>query len=186
MADRTMLGAAQERWLRNGIAAAPKRWNVIAQQTLMTRAILRAGGEPRHGTNAWDGYPAARRRLLRAIADADADSCVVLSGDTHRCVVADLKADFSRADAAVIATELCGPSITSPGGSQRRTDALKRANPHMQFADSAHRGYFLLELTPQACVAQLRVLDNAADPDAAVSTLARFEIRANRPGAVRR
>jgi alkaline phosphatase D len=63
---------------------------------------------------------------------------------------------------------------------------LKRANPHMQFADSAHRGYILLELTPQACVAQLRVLDNAADPDAAVSTLARFEIRANRPGAVRR
>jgi alkaline phosphatase D len=86
----------------------------------------------------------------------------------------------------VIATELCGPSITSPGGSQRRTDALKRANPQIQFADSVHHGYFLLELTPQTCVARLRVLDNAAVPDTAVSTLARFEVRAHRPGAVRR
>jgi alkaline phosphatase D len=185
-AARTMLGAAQERWLRDGIAAVPSRWNVIAQQTLMTRAVLRAGGETRHGTNAWEGYPAARRRLLRAIADAGADSCVVLSGDAHRCVVADLKLNFSRRNAPVIATELCGPSITSPGGSQRRTDALKRANPQIQFADSAHHGYFLLELTPQTCVARLRVLDNPAVPDTAVSTLARFEVRAHRPGAVRR
>lgn len=64
------------------------------------------------------------------------------------------------------------------------TDALKRANPHILFAESAHRGYFLLELTPQACSAQLRVLHNAAEPDTTVSTLAGFEVRAQRPGAV--
>jgi alkaline phosphatase D len=43
---RTMLGAEQERWLREGIAAVPGRWNVIAQQTLMARAFLPVGGEP--------------------------------------------------------------------------------------------------------------------------------------------
>ena len=48
--ERTMLGTAQETWLRNGIAAVPGRWNVIAQQTLMTRAITRERGEPRFGT----------------------------------------------------------------------------------------------------------------------------------------
>ncbi len=184
--ERTMLGTAQETWLRNGIAAVPGRWNVIAQQTLMTRAITREGGQPRFGTNGWDGYPAARRRLLRAIADAGARSSIVLSGDAHRCVVSDLKVDFTRQNAPVVATELCGPSITSPGVSQRMTDVLKRENPHMVFADSTHRGYFVLELTPQACFAQLRVLRDAAEPDTSVSTLASFEVPAQRPGAVRR
>ena len=184
-ADRTMLGAAQERWLRNGIAAVPGRWNVIAQQTLMTRAILPADGEPQYATDAWDGYPAARRRLLRAVADADARSCIVLSGDAHRCVVADLKLDFAARDAPVVATEFCSPSLTSHGSSMRKTNALKRANPHVVFAESAHRGYFLLELTPRACVGRLRLLDNAAEPDTAVSTAARFQVPANRPGAVR-
>lgn len=183
--ERTMLGAAQERWLREGIVAAPDRWNLLAQQVLMTRAIRRVGGEPRFGTNQWDGYPAARRRLLRAIEDAGARSCVVLSGDAHRCVVSDLKVDFTRPQAPVLATELCGPSLTSPGASQRHTDALKRVNPHILFADSAHRGYFLLELTPEACSARLRGLADAADPNTTVSTLAGFEVRSGTPGLVR-
>ena len=182
---RTMLGAAQERWLREGIAAAPDRWNLLAQQVLMTRAILLADGEPRFGTNLWDGYPAARRRLLRAIDAAGARSCVVLSGDAHRCVVSDLKVDFTRPDAPAVATELCGPSLTSRGASRRQTDALVRTNPHIVFADSAHRGYFLLELTPQACSARLRVVANAADPDTTVSTLAGFEVLPGRPGVLR-
>jgi alkaline phosphatase D len=184
-ADRTMLGAAQERWLRTGIVAAPTRWNVIAQPVLMTRAILRVRGEPRFATNPWDGYPAARRRLLRAIETAGARSCVVFSGDAHRCVVSDLKVDFTRPRDPVIATELCGPSLTSPGAAQRQTEALKRANPHISFADSAHRGYFLVELTPDACSARLRVLADASDPDTTVSTLARFEVRSGRPGVLR-
>jgi alkaline phosphatase D len=184
-ADRTMLGAAQERWLREGIAAVPGRWNLIAQQTLMTRAILQPG-ERRFSTDAWDGYPAARRRLLRAIREANARSCIVLSGDAHRAVVADLKVSFDRRNAPVVATELCGPSLTSRGVSQRRTDAMRRANPNVHFADSAHRGYFLLELTPDACVGHLRVLDDVTDANSAISTLARFRVRADRPGAVRR
>jgi alkaline phosphatase D len=180
-----MLGAAQERWLRTGIVATPDRWNLIAQQVLMTRAILRVRGEPQFATNPWDGYPAARRRLLRAIDEAGARSCVVLSGDAHRCVVSDLKVDFSRPQGPVIATELCGPSLTSPGASQRQTNALQRDNPHIHFADSARRGYFLVELTPDACSARLRVLTDASDRDATVSTLAGFEIRSGSPGVLR-
>ena len=180
---RTMLGAAQERWLRNGIAAVPGRWNVIAQQTLMARAILRVGGKPRYGTDAWDGYPAARRRLLRAIAEAEARSCIVLSGDAHRCVVSDLKPIFSRRRAPVVATELCAPSLTSLGSAQSRTNAIVRANPHILFGDSTHRGYLILDLTPEHCVAHVRALDDATRPDSAVSTLAEFVIDARPPGA---
>jgi alkaline phosphatase D len=182
---RTMLGAQQERWLREGIAAVPGRWNVIAQQTLMARAFLPVGGEPRYRTDTWDGYPAARRRLLSAIADSGARSCIVLAGDAHCCMVSDLRLNFARRREPVVATELCGPSITSPGRPQRRTEAIMRANPHMLFGDSVRRGYMVLDLTRERCVVRLRVLSDAARPDARVSTLARFEIEAARPGARR-
>jgi alkaline phosphatase D len=179
---RTMLGAQQERWLSEGIAATAERWNIIAQQTLMARAVRLRKGEPEFNTHTWDGYPAARRRLLRAMDEAGARSCVVISGDAHRCVVSDLKVDFSRPRSPVVATEMCGPSLTSPGASARRTAAMKRANPHIRFADSEHRGYFIVDLEPHVCRAQVRVVTNVADPDTAISTLARFEIRAGQPG----
>jgi alkaline phosphatase D len=183
--SRTMLGAEQERWLREGIAAVPGRWNVIAQQTLMARAFLPVGGEPLYRTDAWDGYPAARRRLLSAITEAGARSCIVLAGDAHTCMVSDLRLNFARRREPVVATELSGPSITSPGRPQSRTDTIVRANPHILFADSVHRGYMVLDLTRERCVARVRVLDDSRRPDARVSTLARFAIDARRPGARR-
>ena len=42
--------------------------------------------------DAWDGYPAARRRLLRSALDADAN-LVVLSGDSHNAWAFDLDLD---------------------------------------------------------------------------------------------
>jgi alkaline phosphatase D len=179
-----MLGGEQERWLGEGIAATADRWNVIAQQTLMAQAVRLRRGEPEFNTQTWDGYPAARRRLLRAIDEAGARSCVVFSGDAHRCVVADLRVDFSRPRSPIVATELCGPSLTSPGAPTRGTEALKRDNRHIHFAESEHRGYMLVELTPQICRAQVRALTDVADPASAISTLARFEIRARQPRVV--
>ena len=183
--DRTMLGAEQERWLREGLAAVPGRWNVIAQQTLMARAFLPVGGEPRYRTDTWDGYPAARRRLLRAVVDSGARSCIVLAGDSHTCMVSDLKANFARPREPVVATELCGPSITSPGRSQGRTEAILRANPHILFGDSIHRGYMVLDLVRERCVARLRAVEDVTRPDTRVSTLARFAVDAGRPGPQR-
>jgi phosphodiesterase/alkaline phosphatase D-like protein len=77
---------------------------------------------------------------------------------------------------------LAGPSLTSESRSQSRTDAIVRANPHIVYGESARRGYFLVDLTAERCVAALRVLDDVNRPDAAVSTAATFEIAAGRPG----
>ncbi len=175
-----MLGAAQEQWLRDGLAATPERWNVIAQATLMTRAPRMAGGKPRYSADAWDGYPAARRRLLDAVDDTGARSTVVLSGDAHRCVVSQL-----RRGEAVVAAELCGSALTSRTPSPAVTAAIVRANPHILFADSRHRGYLLLDLTPESCTADVRALDDVTDPASGVFTLARFRIDAGRPGVSR-
>jgi alkaline phosphatase D len=132
--------------------------------------------------DAWDGYPAARDRLLRTVVEAGLRSCVVLSGDAHVAYVADLKLDFADADAPVVATELCGTSISSHGPAQTRTDQVVRQNPHIHYGDSSRRGYAVLDVTPERCTAALRVLDDPEDRRSGVATSATFEIEAGRPG----
>jgi len=182
---RTMLGPAQERWLARGLRDAPGRWHFIAEATLVARAALRTGGRTRVSSDAWDGYPAARRRLLRAIANGDLRSCVFLSGDAHTTVVSDLKLAFDDPAAPAVATELCGTSLTSRGRPQQRTDTVVRQNPHIHLGDSAHRGCVVVDVTADRCTAAVRALDDPRDRESGVFTLATFEIDAGRPGARR-
>jgi alkaline phosphatase D len=180
-----MLGPAQERWLAEGLREAPGRWHFLAEATLVARAAIRSGGRTRVSSDAWDGYPAARRRLLGVIADAGLTSCVFVSGDAHATVVSDLKLDFDDHAGAPVATEFCGTSLTTRGPSQRRTDTVVRQNPHIHFGDSAHRGYVLVDVTADRCTAAVRVLGDPRDRDSGVSTVATFEVQAGRPGARR-
>jgi alkaline phosphatase D len=182
-AGRTMLGAPQMRWLRTGLAAAPDRWHLIAQQTLMARAGVDVNGRRRVWTDAWDGYPAARRRLLRFLRDRGLRSCVVLTGDAHVSYVCDLKPDFDDLQAEPVATELCGTSVTSPGRPQSEVEAVMRDNPHIRFGDSRRRGYVVVDVTAERSIARLRVLDDVTDPATGVATQATFAIDAGRPGA---
>ena len=182
---RTMLGEHQERWLANGLRAAPERWNLIAQQTLVARAAVRVDRRLRFSSDAWDGYPAARDRLFAAIADNGVRSCVVLSGDAHCAFVSDLKRDFDHERSEPIATELCGTSITTRGRPQRRTDAIVRQNPHIHYGESARRGYIVLDVTSERCIARLQTIADPSDRHTAVVTAATFAIEKGRPGAHR-
>jgi len=182
---RTMLGESQERWFLNGLRNARERWNFIAQQVLMARAGVIVDRRRRFSSDSWDGYPAARDRLLRAIVDNGLRSCIVLSGDAHIGYVCNLKRDFDDEQAPPIATELCGTSITARGRPQSATDRVLRDNPHILYGDSEHRGYVLLDVTLERCTAQLRVVEDPEDRNTGIRTTATFAIDAGRPGAQR-
>ncbi|HEX7249033.1 MAG TPA: alkaline phosphatase D family protein, partial [Burkholderiales bacterium] len=66
---RSMLGRAQEKWLENSLSESRSRWNLIAQQTTMAQFDQQPGPGRRAWTDGWDGYPAARRRLLDSIRE---------------------------------------------------------------------------------------------------------------------
>jgi alkaline phosphatase D len=179
---RTMLGAEQETWLLEALARADARWTLIAQQTLMAEANRGNDGHRTYWMDGWDGYPAARQRLLDAIAAPRSSDTIVLGGDVHCFMAADLKADFASRRASIVATEFVATSITSEGP---RADSLQNVldrNEHIKFARGDLRGYALLEATPAACRVHFETLDDTADRDTPKRRLASFAVEAGRPG----
>src|SRR4029078_589602 len=108
---------------------------------------------------------------------------VVLGGDVHSNYVADLRVDFDDERSPVIASELCGPSITHvPGVAQARIDQAREYNPHLRYGRSDERGYVRFDVAEKVLRAGLRVVDGPADPESSVVTAARFIVEAAHPG----
>ena len=181
----TLLGLEQEKWLYEGLADSRACWNVIAQQTVMAQVDRAPGEGQSFWTDGWDGYPAARARLLGGIAERKVANPLVIGGDVHTFLAADLKTDFNDPTAPVVATEFGGGSITSQGPSLKQTQAWMDDNPHVRFANGNRRGYGLLELTSRRAVARFRTVAEVTDPQATVRTLASFSVDEGRPGVQR-
>lgn len=179
---RSLLGAAQEQWLADGWSL-DRRWNLVCQQTLMTRWHTRADG--RVSTDGWNGYPASRRRLLAGVAERRVPGAVVLGGDVHAAFVADLKADFDDPRAPVVASEFCGTSISSRGREQQALDAARPLNPQVHWARSDQRGYTALTFDERHGQARLMAVHDVDDPASAVTEAARFVVDPSRPGPQR-
>ena len=137
--------------------ALPKSMPDALRQRLMAGAMASAAGIP-FNMDAWDGYPAARKRVFDAALAADAN-LVVLAGDTHNGWAFDLAQDGTP-----VGVEFGVSSVTSPGfegylpqiPTQFLERALVDANPQLQWADTSRRGYMAVELTPQAASCEWR------------------------------
>ncbi|HYF18480.1 MAG TPA: alkaline phosphatase D family protein [Ramlibacter sp.] len=183
--SRSLLGAAQEQWLEQAFAQAGPGWTVIGQQTLFGQRDLQPGAGEVLWNDGWDGYRPARRRLTDALQRHAVANPVFLGGDVHEHWVGHVKADYGRPDSAVVGVEFCGTSVTSRPGSPERTAIRLKENPHFVFADGLHRGYGLVDFTPQRLTATLRGLDDATVPFAQARTLATFVVEAGRKRLVR-
>ena len=134
----------------------------------------------------WDGYPAARNRLMTFLGDRHPSNPVVLSGDNHNNWVFDLKRNFSDPKSPIVATEFAGTSITSNGNGSDQDEEYSSAlaaNPHVKFFNS-HRGYVRCRLTPALWTTDFRTIPYVDRPDAPIRTRATFLIESGRPGAV--
>ncbi|HYF41748.1 MAG TPA: alkaline phosphatase D family protein [Ramlibacter sp.] len=182
---RSLLGAAQEQWLEQAFAQAGRGWTVIGQQTLFGQRDIKPGPGEVFSNDGWDGYRPARRRLTDALQRHSVANPVFLGGDVHEHWVGHVKADYARPDSAVVGVEFCGTSVTSRPGSPERATVRLKENPHFVFADAVHRGYGLVEFTPERLTATLRGLDDATVPFARASTLATFLVEAGHKRLVR-
>jgi alkaline phosphatase D len=180
---RTLLGASQEKWLFDGLAASRATWNVLAQQTLMAQLDQKPGVGQSFWTDAWDGYPESRSRLLNFLAERKIANPFVIGGDVHCNYVCDIKRDFNDPNSRTIATEFCGTSITSQPLAQDRIESWRPDNPHILLADGRKRGYVVVELGKDKAATNLRSIDNEKARESSISTLASYVVEAGKPGA---
>ncbi len=177
---RTLLGAAQERWLDDTLARQPGTWTVLGQSTLFGLRDNLAGPGRRLWNDGWDGYPASRRRLTDALQRHAVANPVVLGGDVHENWVGHVLPDYERPEAKPIGVEFCGTSISSRSGGNTRTAQRLAENPHFVFAEAERKGYGLCEFTPGRLMTTLRVVDDVQRADSGIQTLARFSVEAGR------
>lgn len=183
----TMLGAAQERWLMNSLASGAAAWNATVTSVPMTQLDREADpAAVRYAMDKWDGYRAARRRLLGHVAAAKVSGPIFLAGDIHRHLAGDLRVDFDRPETPVVASEFINTAVSSNGdgngyGSGMR--AWMRENPHVKFAFN-RRGYIRHTVRPDGWQAEFQVLDYVSRPGAQNRTEARIAVEAGRAGPV--
>ncbi len=181
--NRSMLGKPQEAWLAEGLALDAKQdkasqpWSVIAQSTLLATIAESTEHEPRIWTDGWAGYPAARQRLLDTFADHPGLHPMIMSGDVHLNVVANIDN---------LATEFCGTSITShTNWHPERDPAFGKHNPSVAYFNSDKRGYALVDVTRKLWTTTLMGVDDVTREGSSAAPLARFAVERGQKTPVR-
>jgi alkaline phosphatase D len=185
--EATYLGEEQEEWLRGRLTDSGATWNVMAQQSITSqmnrRPDLPGGG---FSLDSWDGYVAARQRLMDVVAGVEGDGVqnfVSIGGDIHTSAVADLHSDPTDLTSAVIGTEFIGPSISALELLDPVALAGARSIPNVHLYDIDNRGYLVVEFTAREATASFRWLEDALDPDSPIRTGAVWSTTAGSPGA---
>ena len=157
---RSILGDAQEAWLFEQLRSSQQAgtiWKAIGQQVLFSRAA--PAGWPVLNTDSWDGYQAARDRVLDYVASERVRDVAVLSGDLHSSWALDVPRDPWRQYKAPtgegsLAVELLAPAISSAPlfanrGVRERAPLLRTFLPHLKFLDGDSRGYVVIDVTAE-------------------------------------
>jgi alkaline phosphatase D len=193
---RTMLGAAQKAWLKAGLERSPAAWKLVANQVMVMSLDVPARSPA--NPDQWDGYAAERRELLEHCAARGVRDVAFLTGDIHTFFAGNVtpsgREGVPPVDGVPVATEFVGGSMTSEGiGDRADLDRAGRAgdltgeagvranNPHIKAADIVHRGYGVLEATPEELRVRFQAARTVTEPRSAMFTTRAFRVRRGVP-----
>ena len=194
---RTMLGDKQREWLIETLRGDDALWTSWADEVLTMPFRIGSGPLSVYPVQGgWDGYTRERQRISEAVAEAEVDNYVTISGDMH-CYIAGYKQTAypgrvsggeGVAQGERIGVEFMTPATTSlnvaeamhltRGWRGRITEPLlskliTAMNPHIEFFDSHNWGYSTLEFTREDCTYVAYAVDktdDSADADREVLT----------------
>lgn len=179
---RSYLGTRQEEWLVGQLAKSRTRWNLLAQGTVVAYMDEQAGAGERFWTDSWNGYPAARERLISALVETKTSNPVLLGGDIHAFIAANLNFQPGNPSSAIVASELVTTSITSQSMAQKHFDATAAENRNLLFANGESRGYLAIELTREAMRSDMIAMDTVTEKVANARVLRSFISEAGKAG----
>jgi alkaline phosphatase D len=178
---RQFMGAEDEKWLEQGLAASNKtQWQVIGNQTIATSIDSGVGPDRNLSMDSWSGYPAAQKRFLGMMGKHAVNRSVVLTGDNHANWVNELRTDAGK----TVAAEFVGTSITSGGdGSERSNffnEQVAAENPQVRWQNN-RRGYFIADVDGDKWTTRFRTVPFVTRPDAPVETASAWRLTRGRP-----
>lgn len=182
---RSPMGLPQEYWLAEGLAGSAAAWKLVLQTTQLSPSPMPGPWGELLYADGWDAFPAARRRLMEAIAQPRVQDVVFLGGDVHRHVAANLRHDPLDPGSPIVASEFVTSSVTSRGLSEWATSHIRRHQPDLLHCRSDQRGYALLDLTPERLLCEFRATPHPVRADARFHVQARYEVLRGRPGPVK-
>ncbi len=172
----SMIGNAQYDWLTQNLASSTAKWKLLPMQNLMAgwsvQNVPSFVGIGQNGVldpSNWDGYDGDRDRLLNYISANNIDNVVVLSGDSHVSIVADLTTDpqnnsvyNSQTGQGSVAVEFLPTSVTRGNFDEMGfgwaigivTPIMEAENPNHVFMNLVDHGYGLLDIKQDSCVAE--------------------------------
>lgn len=193
---RSITGAAQMRWLTDGLVTADTTWRIVGNPVMIsplvippleprnTAAITELLGLPSAGVpfnpDQWDGYTADRQRLLTALRKNNVRNVVFITGDIHSSWACDVPVNAANyPGAGTVATELVVTSVTSSNiddilkvpehtAGNAVSAAVTNINRHVRWNDFDAHGYAVMTITPAAAQMDWYFLTDKADPRSGV------------------
>lgn len=196
---RTMLGADQKAWLKDGLASSSATWKIMGSQLVFspfrsqrfTDEQAAAGDGPQRNAGryvnlvGWDGYQAERRELVDHIHDQGVADVIVVSGDAHFWTTSEVPTDWDDPASPLVLAEFAGSSITSANAGEQKDlpgndvvrPILADANPYsLRYIEVTTHGYGLIELSATRASVTYVTSNTISEPQPGTTTLTRFEL----------
>ncbi|MGO4835486.1 alkaline phosphatase D family protein, partial [Rhizobiaceae sp. 2RAB30] len=134
---------------------------------------------------SWDGYPAARGRILDRIVGAGVTNPVCIAGDIHSSMVSNVVRRAGDDPQKPVMTEFVGTSIGSlwPEPLAKPMHDALPDNPHVRHFDSQKRGYIRCTVTGDLWTTDLRTIDYTDRAGGTVTTDRSFVVENGQAGA---
>jgi alkaline phosphatase D len=200
---RTITGATQMAWLKDGLAASTARWKLVGNPDMISRLdvgalpawllgpLAKLLGIPSNGyavnVDQWDGYTADRNALVNHLRARGIRDVVFLTGDIHTSWATELTTRETLLSPTAV--EFVVPSVTSdnvndflrvPAGTVSPFGAslIRGTNPHVRWTELDGHGYGVLEVRPDGCRMDWYHLNDRTRRDSGVRWVAGFSVAA--------
>ncbi|WP_394615516.1 alkaline phosphatase D family protein [Lentzea sp. JNUCC 0626] len=182
--DTTILGAAQRAWLIDRLTTDSARWQLVGNSVMISPfKIPPLPGFPPSNPDQWDGFPADRELVLRALGDRK--NTVFLTGDIHSSWACEVPFEGRS-----VATEYITTSLTSDNfdeilkvpprtGSLVLEAQIQALNPHVKFIELDSHGVGTLRVTAEEVRYDWYYVADRTDPDSTVARANSFRTRHN-------
>jgi len=176
--QKTMLGAAQLAWLKDGLARSSATWKLVVSSVPLSAptgvpAAAIYGSDSWASGTSWDyssqtGFERELLDLLRSLDEGGVRNLVVLSGDIHQALNVRYEIDVNGDGRPLVFHEItAGPISSSPGREAPQLDPT--FNPTLRYRDGGffNFGYVRVERPPDGLahfISEIRDADGQVRP----------------------